>query len=170
MEESRSTLTTSTKSNLYSMMISCFVKTKGDPLKHMADHRCCCWKCCYSLTYYLPTWGKVSLGENPIVFLVLLCLSLCWTPIKFDIVEVALFLSGAKENHLTPIPLPPAGVTVSEIFCKNTTLFHYYYHENEQFFTHSKKGLSLVLLLCMYSQKFQKLVIFWLIYCIFFSF
>ena len=122
MEESRSTLTTSTKSNLYSMMISCFVKTKGDPLKHMADHRCCCWKCCYSLTYYLPTWGKVSLGENPIVFLVLLCLSLCWTPIKFDIVEVALFLSGAKENHLTPIPLPPAGVTVSENFCKNTIL------------------------------------------------
>ena len=119
----RSTLTTSTKSNLYSMMISCFVKTKGDPLKHMADHRCCCWKCCYSLTYYLPTtWGKVSLGENPIVFLVLLCLSLCWTPIKFDIVEVALFLSGAKENHLTPIPLPPAGVTVSENFCKNISL------------------------------------------------
>ena len=75
------------------------------------------------------------MGENPIVFLVLLCLSLCWTPIKFDIVEVALFLSGAKENHLTPIPLPPAGVTVSENFCKNTILFNYYYHENEQFFS-----------------------------------
>ena len=117
--------------SLLAMMISCFV-AKGDPLKHMAD-RCCCWKCCYSL---LTTWGKVfSLGENPIVFLVLLCLSLCWTPIKFDIVEVALFLSGARENHLTPIPLPPAGVTVSENFCKNTILFHYYYHENEQFFS-----------------------------------
>ena len=28
----------------------------------------------------------------------LLCLSLCWTPIKFDIATL-LFLSGARENH-----------------------------------------------------------------------